>query len=136
MDKVAYIPNRSKSNRRKPSANGNGTSPLATLFFPFRSDSIPADTRRGSPRAAVVRYLTYLRLSNYSYGADVVSLSNPELTLLDGISERSARRILRELWDVGLIKLIKGTGKGHPASVQLIHPWLWPDLEQVGAGRL
>jgi hypothetical protein len=86
--------------------------------------------------AAVVRYVTYLRLSNYSYGSAVISLPSSELTVLDGVSKRSAPRILRELSYLGLIRVIPGTGKGHSASVELLHPWRWHDFDRLPKPRL
>jgi hypothetical protein len=80
------------------------------------------------------RYLTLLRLANYSYGSTEIRRGLKELEELDGVSTRSAWRVHRRLQEAGLIRI----RKTRPQTFVLVDPldWPLPPVKQVGVHKV
>ena len=53
------------------------------------------------------RYLTLMRLANFSFGSQQLHVDFGQLSQIDGVSPRHARRINHELREFGLIQVLK-----------------------------
>lgn len=69
------------------------------------------------------RYVSLLRLANYSYGSREVQVDLKSLETLDGVSPRRAWFVHLKLEERGLIQV----KKTRPATYELVHPDCWPE---------
>ncbi len=74
-------------------------------------------------KSACTRYGSLMRCSNYLYGARKFQAGPKQLEEMDGIAERTAKRVHARLEEYGLIRINRKT---RPHTFQLIPPSEWP----------
>jgi hypothetical protein len=96
------------------------------MWFSVRSELFDSGLAAQLRPTWIVRYLTLLRLSNFEFGARVITASLSELAKLDGVSPRAAFECDRHLYQDGFNLLrIQNLNAGGRRVYQLVDPKDW-----------